>query len=74
MADKIEYDRYIVLKRKDVEKYLTTEEVDALVTMWLKIYAGRQEEGRNPLVGVFYESDWEGYYSVLDRLEQLIKK
>lgn len=74
MIDKIDFGRYTVFKTKDIDKYLTPQEKDNLVNMWLKIYARRKEEDRNPLVGVFYESDWEGYHEVLDKLEQLSKK
>ena len=53
--------RYLVLKRKDIERSLTPTEQNILLQLTGKIYLDRMEEGRGGLRCVVVESDWPEY-------------
>lgn len=62
-------DRYVVLKRKDVEKYLTPEQKDALAAIAHTVAAGREADKRGDLACVVVEEDWPEYDTVWFMIE-----
>lgn len=61
--------RYVVLKIKDVEEYLTINERRALIDLSGKIADGRYREGRPPLNAVVVERDWPEFDVVWGMIE-----
>ncbi len=66
--------RYLVLKNKDIERYLTEEQHDALQRMRLQIEAGRIEDHREIRDFVVIESDWPEYERVWQMIEHRAKQ
>jgi len=50
--------RYIVMKWKDVDVYLSPEESETLLALSSKICKGRQTDGKIPFNAVVVEQDW----------------
>lgn len=53
--------RYVVLKRADIEKYLSPSEQRILEVLRDQIIFGRSEDSRRPLWCVVVEDDWPEY-------------
>ena len=53
--------RYVVLKNKDIAKYLDNADIVALDRVCRKINDGRFRDGRLELQAVIVESDWPEY-------------
>lgn len=65
-------DRYIVLKRKDIEDYLTTNERDDLIHVVHQIDKARRTVGKNILEALVIEHDWPEYEPTKKLLEERI--
>jgi hypothetical protein len=50
--------RYIVLKCKDIDAYLSSKEAEALLALSSKIHRVRQTDGKVPFNAVVVEQDW----------------
>ena len=61
--------RYLVLKRLDIEKHISLEAQLTLANVAQAIEHHRHDEGREPLKCVVIESDWPEYESTLSALE-----
>lgn len=66
-------DRYLVLKRKDIERSLTPTERNILCELTGKIYLDRLEEGRGGLRCVVVESDWPEYESTWSAIQARVE-
>lgn len=64
-----DFDRYIVFKRKDVDKFFNTTETIALSKLARKLDDKRAEEHREPLECVVVEHDWPMYEEVWGLIE-----
>ena len=53
--------RYIVIKAKDMQAYLSDEEQRELNVLLLKISMGRNAAGKLPVEAVVVEHDWPEY-------------
>ena len=53
--------RYLVLKFKDINKYLTREEKETLLALTKKLSKGRDKDGKQQLDCVVVEHDWPEY-------------
>lgn len=53
--------RYVVMKLKDIDKYLTTEEKDTLARIGEKIAVGRRNDGKGIFGCVVVEHQWPEY-------------
>ena len=63
-------DRYVVLKIKDIEKYLHDRDLKELNLILTLISAGREADGKQVLEAIVVEKDWPEYgivYSMLER-------
>lgn len=50
--------RYVVFKIKDIEKYLTQDQKDSLMSVGEEIAFGRNYDGKPPFNAVVVEQDW----------------
>lgn len=66
--------RYLVLKNKDIDRYLTEEQRDVLQRLRLQIEAGRIEDHREVRDFVVVESDWPEYERVWQMIEERCAK
>lgn len=64
--------RYLVLKFKDVQKYLTKTETSILYEICAKIGIGRTGEDKASLRGIFIEKDWPEYEPTLELLSKRV--
>lgn len=62
-------DRYLVIKRKDIRKYLDNDETNALYRLADTVAGGREAAGKIPLECVVVESDWTIYPKVWEMIE-----
>jgi hypothetical protein len=69
MTDFERQHRYIVLKNKDIEAYLSSKERASLATLGLVLDACRQADGKPPLRTVVVEEDWPEYEVVWAMIE-----
>jgi hypothetical protein len=53
--------RYLVIKRSDIHRYLSRDDEEQLELIACGIEAEREMEGRQPLECVVVESDWAEY-------------
>ncbi len=53
--------RYIVIKKKDADEFLTDTEMTKLLEILDAINMGRRDDGKNPIQGVVVEHDWPMY-------------
>jgi hypothetical protein len=60
--------RYLVMKHKDLSKYLTDTERDVLMLLVKKVSAGRADEGKPWLKCVVVESDWPEYDETWEKI------
>lgn len=63
-------DRYVVLKIKDIEKYLHDRDLKELNLISTLISTGREADGKQALEAIVVEKDWPEYgivYSMLER-------
>jgi hypothetical protein len=65
--------RYLVMKFKDVNKYLTDSEKEILLTLTKRVAEGRCDDGKMPLDCVVVESDWPEYEPTWAAIEQRMK-
>lgn len=63
-------DRYVVIKRKDIKKYLGTRDLTQLNTILDKIEMCRKLDARRNLECVVVESDWKCYGEVWKLVEK----
>ena len=63
-------DRYVVFKRKDMEKYFGSSEWSNLRHLIATINAGRQKDNKPLVECVVFESDWEDYDQVWDMVRR----
>ena len=61
--------RYLVVKWKDMNKYLTKEEYHQLSRLAVKVHEGRTEDGKRGLNCVVVEDDWTEYETVWKMIE-----
>lgn len=61
--------RYLVLKRSDIEKYINLDTQIHLANIFQAIEYNRHDEGRSPLECIVIESDWPEYKPTLSALE-----
>ena len=61
--------RYLVLKKADIEKYISLETQILLGQVAQAIEHHRHDEGRSPLECIVVESDWPEYKPTLSALE-----
>ena len=61
--------RYLVLKRADIEKYISLDTQIVLANIAQAIEHHRHDEGRTPLKSIVIESDWPEYEPTLSILE-----
>lgn len=55
-------ERYLIIKTKDIQKYLNHDELVALRWVTAKIAASRHTDKKPPILkGVVIESDWQCY-------------
>jgi len=66
-------DRYLILKRKDLEKYLTEEDKIQLNFIRSKVFVGRREEGKEPMNAVVVEQDWPEFETVWSMIEKRVE-
>ncbi len=64
--------RYLVLKYKDIKKYLSNEEKKQLLSITKKIAAGRVHDNRPMLDCVVVEKDWPEYTPTWVAIEKRI--
>ena len=62
-------ERYVVLKKSDIEKYLSDETRRDLEQIATCIWASRINDGKAPLECVVVESDWPMYDSTWQNIE-----
>lgn len=62
--------RYLVLKCKDLNKYLTDEERINLLRLTSKVSRGRCNDGKTQLDCVVVESDWPEYEPTWKAIER----
>lgn len=63
-------DRYVVIKRKDIDKYLGARDKTQLATVLEKINTCRSLDMRKPMACVVVESDWKCYDVVWGLVER----
>lgn len=61
--------RYLVLKRADIEKYISLSDQLILANIYQAIEYNRHDEERPPLECIVIESDWPEYEPTLSALE-----
>jgi len=66
--------RYLVMKFKDVNKYLVDTEKEVLLALTKKIANGRSDDMKMPLDCVVVESDWPEYEPTWKAIENRINK
>lgn len=64
--------RYIVLKRSDIDRYLSMESKRELLEICEQLQQGRLNDDRADLKCVIVESDWPEYEAVWDMIESRI--
>lgn len=64
--------RYIVLKRSDVEKYLNEDEKITLSALCETVDNGRRNNGKLSIDALVIESDWPEYGPALDALAERV--
>jgi hypothetical protein len=64
--------KYVVFKIKDIFKYLSEDEIEAVGNFLEKICYGRQMDSREPLVCATVESDWPEYDMVWESIEKRV--
>lgn len=64
--------RYIVLKEKDVKKYLDNNQKDDLVNICAEIIVKREAVNRGRLECIVIEKDWPEYETVLKLLSDRV--
>lgn len=65
--------RYVVMKTKDILRYLNAEDLAALRRMDDKINDGRIARGALPLCVVCIESDWPEYEPVWEMIRRRVQ-
>ena len=63
MKDKRFENRYLILKLKDVKKYLTRDQQEQLEDLANAVADGRKSDGKDSFEGIFIERDWPEYQS-----------
>lgn len=63
-------DRYLIMKFKDVRKYLTDTEKEILIALTKKITKGRCDDEKDQLDCVVVESDWPEYEPTWRAIEE----
>ncbi len=69
-----EFDRYLVLKTKDISEILNHEETVALINIRKKIDNARAKQHRDPLEAVVIEHDWPMYEEVWQLVEDWVQQ
>jgi len=64
--------KYIVLKRSDVEEYLNEDEKITLSVLCERVGDGRRNNGKPSIDALVIESDWPEYGKAFDLLSERI--
>lgn len=64
--------RYLAIKRKDLEKHLNALEQHILYKLADKVAQERRKEGRREFFGLFIEDDWPEYQPTLAALSKRV--
>lgn len=64
--------RYMVVKYKDILKYLTENEQVTLIELAKKVDSGRERDGRRQLACVCVEDDWPEYEGTWAKIAQRV--
>ena len=67
-------DQYFVVRRSEVNKFMTPLERTQFAIMRERINSGRVSDGRRPLRCICVEEDWPEYELVLEMLEKRLGK
>lgn len=62
--------RYLVLKFKDINKYLSAEDKAEILRIAHKVAKGRCDDGKMPIECVVVESDWPEYEPTWEMIEK----
>jgi len=68
----IRENRYVVAKRKDILRYLSSTEQKQLGLLFEKIEEGRKQDDRHNLQCVVVESDWPEYEPTWNAIEKRV--
>jgi len=71
MSFKLE-NRYMIIKRADAKKYLSSEEIEELSFIEANICAARMLDERPPLDALVIEKDWPEYETALKLLSDRV--
>ena len=66
------YNKYLVVKTEDIEKFLTDEQQLKLSALTTKIEVGRLNEGKQPQQYVCVAADWPMYETVWGMVEAFV--
>lgn len=64
--------RYIIIKRKDVDKYLSHDQKNQLAQICMRLAASREADGRPNIKAAVIESDWPMYEQVWQLVEEWV--
>lgn len=67
-------ERYIVLKKSDVQKALTRAELNALTYLTVRVTDSRYDQGKAPLQCVVVEHDWPEFEPTWKAIEKRVSK
>lgn len=68
MKDSRFENRYLTLKKADIENFLSPKEQQCLTQLVVKINAYRYANGKQPLEGLFIGADWPEYQDASEAL------
>lgn len=66
-------DRYIVIKRSEIEEYLTPDQKANLASICLTLNEARKNNKKGPLEALVLERDWPEYKPTLNLLSKRIQ-
>ena len=66
--------RYVVFKLSDIDKYLSSLQIDALQSAGDSIAVGRHLDGKPPFNAVVVEQDWPEFDMVWAAIEDRVSK
>lgn len=67
-----DYNKYVIIKTKDIDKYLNDSECTELADILNKIYKCRVQDGKKSLQAVVIENDWPEYETVWKLVEERV--
>lgn len=63
-------DRYVVIKRKDIDRYLSKRDITELSIILEKIEFCRVLDGRRKFNSVVIENDWGCYHKAIELIKE----